>query len=167
MLRKHSVVLLIAAAMLGLWGFGTQNASAAKTVPANMRGSWYQNGGEEQGTILRIKMSATTYSISLGHFVGDRFVGNWNANKTLKLAKKVKRNKTFTLAKKGKKYVIKTNMSDWGPINSTLWVRKKHLRFDWQKKFKGKIVAGIQLGNLTKHTDPAGYFFQLFGGNDQ
>lgn len=118
MTRLHKQLLhvglsLITVATVGAAIPGATANAATRTVPQSLRNTWFAWGKGDAGA-HRIKITAKTYTDTYGVYQH----GKWRVNTekhTLKLGKKVKKNKTFTLSKKADKNgyrTLTTNLSD-------------------------------------------------------
>jgi hypothetical protein len=102
----HVGLTLMTVATVGTAIPGTAANAATRTVPQSLRNTWFA-WGKGDGGANRVKITAKTYTNTLGVYQH----GKWRVNSekhTLKLGKKLKKNKTFTLSKKADKNGYRT-----------------------------------------------------------
>lgn len=102
----HAGLALVTAATVGAAIPGATANAATRTVPQSLRNTWFAWGKGDAGA-HRIKITAKTYTDTYGVYQH----GKWRVNSekhTLKLGKKLKKNKTFTLSKKADKNGYRT-----------------------------------------------------------
>ena len=108
----HAGLALMTVATVGAAIPGTTANAATRTVPQSLRNTWFAWGGEAGAH--KIKITAKTYTNTFGWYRHGKWIVN-GTKYTLKLGKKVKKNKTFTLSKRADKNgyrTLTTNLSD-------------------------------------------------------
>ncbi|AYM01911.1 hypothetical protein [Levilactobacillus yiduensis] len=139
-LRQVGVVL-VALVSLGAAAPATTADAATRTVPQALRKTWFAWGGESG--LHRVKITAKTLTDSFGLYQHGKWVINGTQH-TLRLGKKVKKNKTFTISKKPDKKGFYTLRVKFTYSDGTLQdgnVTRKIKRI----KVKGKTRLKIQL----------------------
>jgi len=94
---RQLCLVVMTVLMVGTVFPATQGFAKERTTPTSFRGEWFHVDGEVP---LYLKITKHTLKITVGMYYKGRW-GN-KQDKTLKLAKKVKKNKTFTISKKNK-----------------------------------------------------------------
>lgn len=178
MTRLHKQMLRASLALVTLTSVGlagtTANAATklGNSVPKSLWGTWYELNS--QSGIMRVKLTAKTYSISKGFFIKGKWTPNWNGGKTYRLGKKVKLRKTFTITAKNNKKGYRTITARH---NSYSYVKSQYKRTT--SKYSKQVVLGHRAMTYTnKHTptmsdtypselaqyaNPAKHFYDEFG----
>lgn len=154
----------------------TQTASAATklgtSVPQSLRGTWYDLNS--QMGIMRVKMTAKTYSISTGFFIKGKWTPNWNGGRTYKLGKKVKLHKTFTISAKNNQRGYRTitvRHYNYSYVKSQYKLTKSRWHQTQVLDHKARVYSNkgqfettdSYPSELVQHSNPAKYFYDEFG----